>query len=66
MRKDRFCPNCKVIWDKEILTPNCPQCRVTSFFTMNSSDIGAAMYLNDTNQKLSDYTEIKKKPPEES
>ncbi len=58
MKRDRFCPACKVIWDKQKLGSDCPACKIMSFLTMNSGDMGAAMYLDESKLNLSNFKEI--------
>ena len=52
----RICPNCKIKWDnKNLKDCDCPQCKNSAFFTMSTSSTGTVIYLNESNEKLSDY-----------
>lgn len=55
---EKVCTKCKkVILSKE-RPDKCPSCGIHSFFLMNSSDIGCAMYFEQSGESIEDYERI--------
>ena len=55
----RACVSCRVTWEADMSTRDCPDCKASALFTMNTTDIGFAMYLKDSGLRHGDFKHIK-------
>lgn len=55
---EKVCTKCKKVILSEHRLNTCPSCGINSFFLMNSSDIGCAMYFEQTGESMEDYERI--------
>lgn len=55
IQHNRLCPKCTIIWDKHKLGSDCPKCKANSFMTMNTGDIGTAMFLDQSKLTLNNF-----------
>ena len=53
-KQQRLCASCKIHWDRD-KGLECPECKAHAFFTMNSGDIGTAMYFEQTSDSPKSY-----------
>ena len=56
---ERVCIQCKTIIETKRTGIDCPSCGCHSFFIMRLSDIGCAIYFEQTGDDLSQYKRVR-------
>lgn len=59
MQQKRLCPACEVWWWADVPnTTDCPKCGIDGFFTMNASDMGTAIYFEQSGKSLHAFRQV--------